>query len=74
MVGASLPVAAPPPGVAPVQVAGSASSADAEPVVPFSLDEGISEDARPYAAARAAGGPGHRRRDRSCRFRSKRAG
>jgi len=53
MVGASLPVAAPPPGVAPVQVAGSASSAGAEPIVPFSLDEGISEDERPWAAARA---------------------
>ena len=53
MVGASLPVAAPPPGVAPVQMAGSASSAGAEPIAPFSLDEGITEDERPWAVARA---------------------
>jgi serine/threonine-protein kinase len=48
---ASLPVAAP----AQATAAGAASSAVAEPVAPFSLDEGITEDDRPRAAARAGG-------------------
>ena len=51
--GAGLAVAAAAQGVAPVQAAGAASSAGAEPVAPFSLDEGITEDDRPRAAARA---------------------
>jgi serine/threonine-protein kinase len=43
---------------APGAVLVRASSADAEPVVPFSLDQGLIEAARRYAAARAgAAGP-----------------
>jgi serine/threonine-protein kinase len=53
---ASSPVPRPTSGLAPVPA--SASSADAAAVVPFSLDQGLIEAARRYAAARAgAAGP-----------------
>ena len=44
----------PTPGLAPDAPPARASSADAEPVVPFSLEQGAVEVARLYAAARAA--------------------
>jgi serine/threonine protein kinase len=53
VVGTSLPVAAPAQGAESVRAVGTASSAGAEPVAPFSLDESITEDDRPRAATRA---------------------
>jgi serine/threonine-protein kinase len=56
VVDASSPVPRPSSGLAPVPA--RVSSADAGPVVPFSLDQGLIEAARRYAAARAgAAGP-----------------
>ena len=51
--GASLPGTAPVEDSESVRAVDSASSAGAEPVAPFSLDDGITEDERPRAAARA---------------------
>jgi hypothetical protein len=59
--GASPSVPAPPPGLvlgpAAAHASGSSLSADAESVVPFALDEGITEDERPSAAVRAVAVP-----------------